>query len=107
MNDGWEFAREITLTDSPKGEELLRRSEWLRNREGWHYAIPWADNADVLVEIDQAARPRPEAGRAHPAQAEAARARSTSTAALSPSPSTAGPAAPPAQPGPELTRRMR
>lgn len=82
----WEYANEMILRHHPRGPEFRRRAEILRNAEGWHYAITFADNADVLVEIDQATRARPAAGRARAAQAEAARSRSTTTATPTTSP---------------------
>ncbi|MGW2331582.1 hypothetical protein ACWC5C_38340 [Streptomyces sp. NPDC001700] len=102
----WEYANEMILRDHPRGPEFRRRAEILRNAEGWHYAITFATNADVLVEIDQAARARPDTGRTRTAQADAARARSTTTAAPTASTPATGPSAP-AQSGPERTYRTR
>ncbi|MGY1435400.1 hypothetical protein [Streptomyces reniochalinae] len=102
----WEYAEEMVLPDHPKSAEFRHRSQILRNAEGWHYAITFADNADVLVEIDQATRARTGAGRGWTTQAEAARARSTTTAAPTASPTTPGPSTA-APSGPERTHRRR
>ncbi len=96
----------MVLADHPRGEEALRRLEILRNAEGWHYALTWADNADVLVEIDQATGSTPAAGRARTAQAEAARARSTTTATSRPAPDEYRPSTP-APHGSQRTYRTR
>lgn len=106
VRDASEFAREMVLTDHPSGEETLRRLEVLRNAEGWHYAITWADNADVLVEIDQAARAHPTAGRARTAQAQAARARTATAAIPNPVPA-ATEQSTPQQPRPGRSPRSR
>ncbi|MDJ1132005.1 hypothetical protein [Streptomyces iconiensis] len=103
----WEYAEEMVLPDHPKSAEFRHRAEILRNAEGWHYALAFADNADVLVEIDQATRARAGTGGGRTAQAEAARARSTTAAAP-----TASPTAPPgpsrsAPSGPERRHRAR
>ncbi len=86
----WQYADEMIFPD-PQGAELRRRMEIRRNADGWHHAIAFADNADVLVEIDQATRARTGAGRGRTAQAEAARARSTNAASPTASPITPGP----------------
>ncbi|RCG23945.1 hypothetical protein DQ392_04375 [Streptomyces reniochalinae] len=104
--DTWKYADEMILRDHPRGSEFRRRAEILRNAEGWHYALTFADNADVLVEIDQATRVQAGAGRGRTAQAEAARARSTTAAAptvspTAPSPTTFEPS------GAERTHRPR
>ncbi|MGW7516410.1 hypothetical protein ACWGJ2_12535 [Streptomyces sp. NPDC054796] len=89
----WKHADTMILPDPPESPEFRRRAEVLRNAEVWDYAIAFAENADVLVEIDQATRARTGVGRPRTAQAEAARARSTTTAAPSPSPPDAEPSA--------------
>ncbi|MEU5833032.1 hypothetical protein ABZ820_04980 [Streptomyces diacarni] len=104
--DTWQYADEMILRDHPRGPEFRHRAEILRNAEGWHYALSFAYNADVLVEIDQATRARAGAGRGRTAQAEAARARSTTTAAPTVSPTTPGPSTS-APSGPERRHRPR
>ncbi|WP_019359479.1 hypothetical protein [Streptomyces sp. AA1529] len=103
----WEYAEEMVLHDHPKSAEFRHRSEILRNAEGWHYALTFADNADVLVEIDQATRARAGAARGRTAQAEAARARSTTTVAPTVSPTAPPGPSTPAPPGPERGHRPR
>jgi len=101
----WKYADEMILRDHPRGPEFRRRAEILRNAEGWQHALTFADNADVLVEIDQATRARAGAGHGRTAQAEAARARTTTAtptiSPTAPSPST------PAQSSPERAHRTR
>ncbi|MEU2082337.1 hypothetical protein ABZ569_10680 [Streptomyces albus] len=87
VRDRWELAHETVPPEHPNDQHLLLRVAALRNAEGWHYAIAWADNADVLVEIDQAtrARPTPAAGHAHTAQFQAARTEQSAPRPSSPS----------------------
>ncbi|MFG3253317.1 hypothetical protein [Streptomyces sp. NPDC048172] len=79
----WEWVNEMILP-GPEGDELRRRTEISRNAEGWHYAITFADHADVLVEIDQAIRHHSDSRDARTAQANAARTRSTNAPATTP-----------------------
>lgn len=106
QRDAWEIADEMILPDHPQGQETRRRLETIRNSQGWHYALVFADNADVLVEIDQATRARASAGGGRTAQAEAARTRSTTTTTPTAAPTTPDPSTP-AQSGPERARRTR
>lgn len=104
----WQAASGMILLDQPGGEETLRRTQTLRNAEGWHDALTWAENADVVVEINHAAHThQTDAGRARTAQAEAARTRSTTHTSPSPAPPPEGPAAPQQQPGPGREPRSR
>ncbi|WP_030895749.1 hypothetical protein [Streptomyces sp. NRRL F-5053] len=106
QRDAWEIADEMILPAHPQGQETRRRLETIRNSQGWHYALTFADNADVLVEIDQATRARASAGGGRTAQAEAARTRSTTTTTPTAAPTTPDPSMP-AQSGPERARRTR
>lgn len=102
--DTWQTAHEMILPDHPRSPETLRRGEILRNAEGWHYAITWADNADVLVEIDQEAHTRQITGHARTAQA--AHTRSAANNAPTPTPTAEDPA-PPQPCGPSRGGRSR
>lgn len=106
QRDAWEIADEMILPDHPQGQETRRRLETIRNSQGWHYALTFADNADVLVEIDQAARAHPTAGRARTAQAQAARARTATAAIPNPVPA-ATEQSTPQQPRPGRSPRSR